>query len=184
MSWDLLKIRKPYKITSLIAQTLHYDCKTLEVKGNHICRTSAAVDAETKIMCSIMSPQRGAADLHHADRYWLWLTVRHRQLLSQHEGPTTAALIKRVRYEGERRREFSIISWISKSSPQQVRIIDYPANIRHNLNTACWFVCDFRLIQFSSVCCRLSHSADEENQPNKPHYCFLHFPLFSSVSYY
>lgn len=41
-----------------------------------------------------------------------------------------------------------------KTSPQQVRIIDYPANMRCNLNIACWFIVH-RLILFSSVWCVL-----------------------------
>lgn len=40
-----------------------------------------------------------------------------------------------------------------KTSPQQVRLIDYPANMRCNLNTACWFIVVHRFIQFSSVWC-------------------------------
>ncbi len=42
-----------------------------------------------------------------------------------------------------------------KTSPQQVRIIDYPANMRRNLNTACWVIVVYRLIHLSSVWCRI-----------------------------
>lgn len=36
-----------------------------------------------------------------------------------------------------------------KTSPRQVRIIDYPADMRCNLNAACWFTVVHRLIHFS-----------------------------------
>lgn len=62
-----------------------------------------------------------------------------------------------------------------KTSPQQVRIIDYPANMQRNLNAACWFI----VHKVDSVLFGLmrvkSHSAEVENQPFISHYCFFHF---------